>query len=85
MDTAVEIPLGGGRVWRPTDGGPPSDQPMTLADGLAFSKNTITAQVMQQVGPARVAEVARALGVRQSKLEECRPWRWARARSRSRK
>lgn len=70
MDAAVEIPLGGGRVWRPTDGGPPSDQPMTLADGLAFSKNTITAQVMQQVGPARVAEVARALGVRQSPLEE---------------
>ena len=70
MDGPVEIPLGGGRVWRPTDGGPPSDQPMTLADGLAFSKNTITAQVMQQVGPARVAEVARALGVRQSPLEE---------------
>ncbi|MBV7454771.1 transglycosylase domain-containing protein [Acidovorax sp. sif1233] len=70
MDAAVEIPLGGGRVWRPTDGRPPSDEPMTLADGLALSKNTITAQVMQQVGPARVAEVARALGVRQSPLEE---------------
>ena len=70
MDTAVEIPLGGGRVWRPTDGRAPSEEPMTLADGLAFSKNTITAQVMQQVGPARVAEVARALGVRQSPLEE---------------
>ncbi|WP_298213433.1 transglycosylase domain-containing protein [Acidovorax sp.] len=70
MDSAVEIPLGGGRVWRPTDGKPPSDEPMTLAEGLALSKNTITAQVMQQVGPARVAEVARALGVRQSPLEE---------------
>ena len=70
MDSAVEIPLGGGRVWRPTDGKPPSDEPMTLADGLAYSKNTITAQVMQKVGPARVAEVARALGVRQSPLEE---------------
>jgi penicillin-binding protein 1A len=44
--------------------------PMTLADGLAFSKNTITAQLMQQVGPARVAELARAMGVRESKLEE---------------
>jgi penicillin-binding protein 1A len=43
---------------------------MTLADGLAYSKNTITAQLMQQVGPARVAEVARAMGVRESKLEE---------------
>ncbi|MFT4241836.1 MAG: transglycosylase domain-containing protein [Acidovorax sp.] len=70
MDSAIEIPLGNGRVWRPTDGGPPSEEPMTLADGLALSKNTITAQVMQQVGPARVAEVARALGVRQSPLEE---------------
>lgn len=70
MDSAVEIPLGGGRVWRPTDGRAPSEEPMTLADGLAYSKNTITAQVMQQVGPARVAEVARALGVRQSPLEE---------------
>jgi penicillin-binding protein 1A len=70
MDSAIEIPLGGGRVWRPTDGRAPSDEPMTLADGLAYSKNTITAQVMQQVGPARVAEVARALGVRQSPLEE---------------
>ncbi|MFN4118126.1 penicillin-binding protein 1A [Acidovorax sp.] len=70
MDSAVEIPLGGGRVWRPTDGGPPSDEPMSLAEGLARSKNTITAQVMHQVGPARVAEVARALGVRESKLEE---------------
>lgn len=70
MDSAIEIPLGGGRVWRPTDGRAPSDEPMTLADGLAYSKNTITALVMQQVGPARVAEVARALGVRQSPLEE---------------
>ena len=70
MDTAVEIPLGGGRVWKPTDGRAPSNEPMSLADGLAYSKNTITAQVMQQVGPARVAEVARALGVRQSPLEE---------------
>ena len=69
MDEAVEIPLGGGQVWRPTDGGPPSDEPMTLADGLALSKNTITAQLMHKVGPAHVAELARAMGVRESKLE----------------
>ena len=69
MDQAVEIPLGGGKVWRPSDGGAPSDQPMSLADGLAYSKNTITAQVMQQVGPARVAQLARDMGVRESKLD----------------
>jgi penicillin-binding protein 1A len=42
---------------------------MSLADGLAYSRNTITAQVMQKVGPARVARLARDLGVRDSKLD----------------
>ena len=70
MDEAVDIALPGGQRWRPTDGGPPGNQPMTLADGLAFSKNTITAQVMAKVGPAKVAKLARALGVRESKLDE---------------
>lgn len=69
MDQAVQIPLGGGKFWSPSDEGPPSDQPMTLADGLAYSKNTITAQVMQKVGPARVAQLARDMGVRESKLD----------------
>jgi len=71
MDEAVEIPLGGNAVWRPTDGGRgPSGMPMTLREGLMYSKNTITAQVMQSVGPARVATLAQAAGVRQSKLEQ---------------
>ncbi|WP_319242792.1 transglycosylase domain-containing protein [uncultured Propionivibrio sp.] len=69
VDRAVEIPVGRNEIWRPRDGKPPSDQPMTLRDGLAQSKNTITAQVMQQVGPAKVVRLARALGVRQSPLE----------------
>lgn len=70
LDTAVEIPLGGKRVWRPTDGNaPPSEEAMLLRDGLAYSKNTITAQLMQQVGPERVAQLARAMGVRESRLE----------------
>jgi penicillin-binding protein 1A len=43
---------------------------MSLRDGLVYSKNTITAQLMQQVGPGRVAQLARAMGVRQSKLDE---------------
>jgi penicillin-binding protein 1A len=69
MDQVVEIPLAGGEIWRPTDGGPPSGRSMSLRDGLAYSKNTITAQLMQTVGPARVAKLARAMGVQQSKLE----------------
>jgi penicillin-binding protein 1A len=68
-DQAVEIPMPGGEVWRPSDGTPPSGQTISLRDALAYSKNTITAQLMQTVGPERVAKLARAMGVRQSKLD----------------
>ena len=70
VDRDVEIPLGNGAFWRPTDGGGPSGATLTLRQGLMYSKNTITAQVMQLVGPEKVAQLAKALGVRQSKLEE---------------
>ena len=68
IDQALEIPLAGGEVWRPSDETPPSGRNISLRDGLAYSKNTITAQLMQSIGPARVAKLARAMGVRQSKL-----------------
>ena len=70
VDQALEIPLGDGTFWRPGDAGGPSDATMTLREGLMYSKNSITAQVMQGVGPAHVAKLARAMGVRQSKLDE---------------
>lgn len=70
MDQPVEIRLPGGETWQPNDAETPSYAPMTLRDALAYSRNRITAQVMQDVGPARVAKLARAMGVRQSKLEE---------------
>ncbi len=69
IDQEVAIAVGGSEVWRPTDGRPPSGESMTLADALARSKNTITAQLMQQVGAARVARLAREMGVRESRLE----------------
>ena len=43
---------------------------MTAREGLIYSKNTITAQVMQEVGPKKTAELARRMGVNQSKLDE---------------
>ena len=69
IDEPVAIRLSANDVWQPTDATPPSHEPMTLRDGLAYSKNTITAQVMQRVGPERVVQLARALGVRDSKLD----------------
>ena len=69
IDEPVAIRIPGGGVWTPSDAGPPSGQPMTLRDGLVFSKNTITAQVIDRVGAPNVAQVARAMGIRQSKLD----------------
>jgi len=69
-DDAVEIPLPDGTVWRPSDQSPPTGERITARDGLIYSKNTITAQVMHEVGPRKTAEFARRLGVTQSKLEE---------------
>jgi penicillin-binding protein 1A len=71
LDQPVQIQIDRNKFWRPGDiDGEPTGQPMTLRDGLARSKNSITAQLMMQVGPSRVASLARAMGVRQSKLDE---------------
>lgn len=70
LDQPVAIGGQGGEpVWSPRDATPPTGQPMTLRDGLVHSRNSITAQLVQQVGPSRVADLARSLGVRESKLE----------------
>jgi penicillin-binding protein 1A len=69
IDEPVVVRDRGAPVWSPEDPSPPTGMPMTLRDGLVYSRNRITAQVMQQVGPARVAELAQAMGVRESKLE----------------
>lgn len=69
LDGAVDIPLPGGGNWQPTDGGGPSGEMMTMREGLVQSKNTITAQVMQDVGAEAVVNFAQAAGVRDSKLD----------------
>jgi penicillin-binding protein 1A len=68
-DAAVEIPMGNGSVWRPSDVSGPSGRQMTLREALAYSKNTITAQLMQEVGATKVVSFARRLGVNQSTLD----------------
>jgi penicillin-binding protein 1A len=70
IDEPVTIQVDKNQYWTPGDVHEATHQPMTLREGLVLSKNTITAQVMQQVGPARVAQLARAMGVRQSPLQE---------------
>lgn len=69
MDQPVAISSPGSEVWTPSDTTPPSYEPTSLRSGLVYSKNTITAQLMQKVGPKSVGELAQAMGVRQSKLD----------------
>jgi len=69
LDGAVEVALGDGKIWRPTDMSGASGLPMTLRDGLVYSKNTITVQVAQEVGVSRIVKLAQAMGVDQSKLD----------------
>ena len=68
-DEEVEITLPGGEAWRPTDAVAPTGEPITLSDALAYSKNTITAELMQETGTERVIRLARALGVKSSPLD----------------
>jgi penicillin-binding protein 1A len=68
-DHAVAIPMDDGTVWRPTDNSAPTGRQMTAREGLIYSKNTIAAQVMQEVGPQKAVALARKMGVNQSKLD----------------
>lgn len=70
LDGPVEIRLAGGEVWQPRNSGGYSEEEMTLTDGLVYSKNTITAQVVDRVGARDVARLARKMGVRRSRLDE---------------
>ncbi len=68
-DIVPEIDTGG-TLWRPTDMSAATGRMMTMREGLIHSRNTITAQVMQDVGARRTIALARALGINRSALEE---------------
>ncbi len=69
LDRPVEIALADGSLWRPSDMSEPSGEPMTIRDGLAQSKNTITAQLVHDIGVPRVVAFAQAAGVDRSPLD----------------
>ncbi|MBK0393663.1 penicillin-binding protein 1A [Ramlibacter algicola] len=69
VDQPVSLTAPNGEVWSPKDATPPTRKPMTLRDGLAQSRNSITAQLMGRIGADKVAKVAQGLGVRESRLD----------------
>lgn len=68
QDSVTDIRAADGSVWRPTDMSGSSGKTMTLRQGLIYSKNTITAQVGQDVGLPAIIKLARAVGINQSPL-----------------
>ncbi|MGZ5834527.1 MAG: penicillin-binding protein 1A [Telluria sp.] len=68
LDAVTTIRDPNGTTWRPTDNSGTTGRRLTMRDGLVYSKNTITAQVMQDVGVAPIVKLAQDMGVRSSKL-----------------
>jgi penicillin-binding protein 1A len=69
IDSAVEIAVGDGEIWQPTDHSGPSGRSLSMGQALAWSKNTVAAQIMQEVGPKRTIALARRMGIKESRLE----------------
>jgi penicillin-binding protein 1A len=61
---------GADTTWNPKNyGGQSSGQMLTLSQGLANSKNTITARLALDINPHTVAQYARQMGIRESELQ----------------
>jgi penicillin-binding protein 1A len=70
VDEQLTINVGHGQTWRPRNAGHSyTGAPMTLTEALAYSKNTVTAQLMMEVGPSNVVSLARDMGIRESTLQ----------------
>jgi penicillin-binding protein 1A len=62
---------GADTTWKPKNyGGQSSGQMLTLSQGLANSKNTITARLALDINPSTVVQYARMMGIRKSTLQE---------------
>ncbi|MEJ7811097.1 MAG: PBP1A family penicillin-binding protein [Gemmatimonadaceae bacterium] len=62
-DTALAIPLEGGRVYRPQNSDRAFLGPLTMRDALARSRNPVAVQLALRVGMDSVIDLARRLGV----------------------
>ncbi len=68
----VALRLPNGEKWKPRDSGEASDSgdgALTLVDGLVYSRNTVAAQLVNEIGARPVADFARRAGVRASELD----------------
>jgi penicillin-binding protein 1A len=69
-DVNVEMRMPDGSIWEPGDSRAPSGEEIPMRDGLIYSRNNITAQVVHETGAGPVKRLAHRAGIRQSKLDE---------------
>jgi penicillin-binding protein 1A len=69
FDEPPQVAMSDGTTWSPTDMSGATYEPLTLRQGLARSKNTITAQLMMDIGPQSVVSYARSLGIVKAPLQ----------------
>jgi penicillin-binding protein 1A len=62
--SSIEIPLDHGKVWHVTNAEGGGYGSMTLGSATVNSVNTVYAQLIEQLGPRKVVEVARRMGMR---------------------
>jgi penicillin-binding protein 1A len=63
-DTAVSIQMSDGTFWQPENYDRKYMGWMTMREGLAGSRNVVTTQVLQKVGPRKVVEYANRMGIK---------------------
>ncbi|HHG85559.1 MAG TPA: PBP1A family penicillin-binding protein [Bacteroidetes bacterium] len=68
LDVPVSIKLPDGKYWTPRNSGGKDDGLITYYEGLARSKNQVTAYLMKEVGPKVVCERVKSMGIH-SKLD----------------
>ena len=69
MDAKVTFDIPGDKKWTPQNAmGKYTGQQMTIRKAMANSVNSITAKMMQKVGPSEVVKMAKRLGI-ESELE----------------
>ena len=69
LDAKVTFDVPGNKKWTPQNaGGKYTGQQMTIRKAMANSVNSITAKMMQKVGPTEVVKMAKRLGI-ESELE----------------
>jgi penicillin-binding protein 1A len=63
-DTAVSIPMADGTFWQPENYDRKFLGWLTMREGLYMSRNVVTTQILQKIGPRTVVAYAKKLGIK---------------------